>query len=482
MRYAAAIVRVPAVPFVLLVACLVGHAPVARADDWDDARKAFRQAQRAGTPPQRADAWSALATFDSAASVAEMLSALAKEEHPVVLRTALRTIAGVRSDEARAAFDAGFAKASGEQRLLMLATMVDQRPSPESDALLIRELAGKDPPSVALAAHALGRRRALTARDALLDALRHADGRVRSSVAWALQGLATPPPPAPGPGDPDPAQPPAPEAMREPAVRAALVRALFAEGAGAERGPLLAALRRITGQDYGLDAKAWASLLAGTEASAIRARPPGVPHVFGIPIHGRRIAIVIDKSMRFDDVHPFDEERLRSLCEVPGGRAIAHFKLLRVRHLVFAHVARLVEDLPSGSEVEVILFNQSVDPVFGRLTKVNAAARKTLSEAFDGMQVNDGIASYDALDAALGLGGASSPVRWKKGVEEVVFVTVNMPTKGAIVEPTEVAAAVTLKARLAAVRIHTVGILTHPYDLCRGLAAETGGLYRDLTK
>ena len=66
--------------------------------------------------------------------------------------------------------------------------------------------------------------------------------------------------------------------------------------------------------------------------------------------------------------------------------------------------------------------------------------------------------------------------------DEIIFITVNMPTTGEIKEADVVGAAIALKARLRMVPIHTVGIHFHPYDMCRDIAAKSGGVYVDLTK
>lgn len=466
----------------LALAPVVALPPQARADDWEDAKREFRAAQKNSDTAVRSDAYVLLAGWDTPDAIDEMLSALGREKHPAVMRAALRALGSARSKEALASFADALAKRKGEERLFLLMALGDQPSSPSSDELLLGELAGKDGASAALAARALGSRRALGARDALLAALQNEDNRVRSAAAWALQGLATPPHEAPPPGQPDPGPPPVPEEMREKAVLTALVDALFAKDAGVERMPLLAALKQVTGQEYSLDEKAWRALLAGTDVASIRPRPVTVPYFLGIPIYGQRIALVIDKSTRYHDIHPFGDERLREICEVPGARAIAHFKLLRVEDLVGAHATRLLEDLPSSAEIEILFFNQTISPVYGKLTRAGGGARKKLAEALEELKVNDGIAAYDALNEALDLGGKSFAQRWKKGVDEIVYVTVNIPTKGEITDSAEVASAISLRARMAGVRVHTAGILTHAYELCRTLAGETGGIYRDLTK
>lgn len=467
---------------VLVGATLLASPRAARADDWEDAKREFRAAQKNPDTAVRSDAYVVLSGWDTPEAIDEILSALGREQHPAVMRAALRALGSARSKEALASFADALAKRKGEERLFLLMALGDQPSSASSDELLLGELAGKDGASAALAARALGSRRVLAARDALLAALQHEDNRVRSAAAWALQGLATPPHEAPPPGQPDPGPPPVPEEMRGKSVITALVDAVFAKDAGVERMPLLAALEQITGQAYSLDEKAWRALLAGTDLASIRPRPVEVPHFFGIPIYGHRVALVIDKSTRYHDIHPFSDERLREVCEVPGARAIAHFKLLRVEDLVAAHAMRLLEDLPSGVDIEVLFFNKAVHPVFGKLTKAGSAARKKLMEAIEELKVDDGIAAYDALNEALDLGGKSFAQRWKKGVDEIVYVTVNIPTKGEITDAGEVASAIGLRARMGAVRVHTVGILTHAYELCRTLAGDTGGIYRDLTK
>ena len=76
-------------------------------------------------------------------------------------------------------------------------------------------------------------------------------------------------------------------------------------------------------------------------------------------------------------------------------------------------------------------------------------------------------------------GTTSDGAAWKRGPDEIIFVTCNMPTVGDLTEANVVGAAIALKARLRMVPIHTIGIESHPYEMLATIARETGGVYRN---
>ena len=80
---------------------------------------------------------------------------------------------------------------------------------------------------------------------------------------------------------------------------------------------------------------------------------------------------------------------------------------------------------------------------------MGTASRNTVFEALDGLETDDGIAAYTALEQALDVAGAGDAKAWKSGPDEILYVTVNMPTTGEVTEADVVAAAIGLKARAA---------------------------------
>ena len=203
-------------------------------------------------------------------------------------------------------------------------------------------------------------------------------------------------------------------------------------------------------------------------------------YVFGIPLYGRRVVFVLDNSLRNGDPHRFGTgERLRTLCEVPGRRPILHMRLLTVGQFARAHYKRAIRDLPKGSRYELIVFNASIHSTFGKFASASSASRNLSDEVLDTLKPDDGIATYGALTAALDMGGSADSKAWKKGPDEIVFMTCNMPTTGEIKDADVVGAAIALKARLRMVPIHTIGIESHPYGMLGAIAKETGGVYRN---
>ena len=257
----------------------------------------------------------------------------------------------------------------------------------------------------------------------------------------------------------------------------------LAASAGSERAPILRALHKITGQDYGLDLPAWKQLAAGKAPDTIVRKPVPMPHAFGIPILGRRVVVCFDRSLRMDEGHPFGRTtRLEELCAVPGARHIAWMRIYRARQFAAAHIKRMFTDMSKKSRMEVVLFHATVDRVFGKFVGPGAATKKVLGETLDELEVSEGINSYGALTLALDIAGDRDAKAWKSGPDEIIFLTANLPTVGDVIEPEVVGLAIGLKARFRMVPIHTIGIKTHAYDMMRTIATQSGGTYRDYHK
>jgi hypothetical protein len=429
----------------------------ARADtDYEMVVKIFQSAMKNPDWKERRDACIRFSDADRAESVGILLEALGREENPAVVLEGLDALAGFRSDGARTALVEVARKGSGTRRLHVLYALEKQK-GPEADALLAEVAKSGDGPAVAQAALALGNPERQGVVPSLLPLLKDGDWQVRAAAARSL------------------ARHGAKEAI--PALAVALDLAK-----GRDRTDIVAALRALSGQDLGWDPAPWKQLAAGADPASIRKVPFEVPTIFGIPITGQRVVICLDNSLRMSEAHPFGKERLEALCTPDDGKPILWYRIVTNGQFAIAHLKHLADGLPRGSKFEVLAFNATVNPLLGKLTPAGAAAKKMLEEALDGLQTDDGIATYTVLIDALNAGGAADGQAWRSGPDEIVFVTVNQPTAGEITEGDVVAAAISLKARLRMVPIHTVGIHFHPYDMCRAIAERTGGVYMDLTK
>ena len=465
----------------LWVLTVLSLAAPARADDLGSARQEFRNAQRHEDYREREDAYRVLAGYDSRAAVEEALRALAREKNGAVIYTAVRCLALMKSTSAQEAYKEILTKGRSLDRLYVLMALDSMGAMGLTDALH-GVLASKDAPAIAQAAMTLGRRQSIDSLPQLVPLLAHKDWQVRRGVAVALLALASPLAPV-DPGSPDkPRYLPAPDVMRTSEVLGALVKALET-GQGSDRMPVLRTLRKVTGQDFGLDVKAWKQLVGGTPADEVVHKPVVIPHAFGIPILGRRVVVVFDRSLRMDDPHPFRAPgRLEELCEVPGDAPIPSPRLTRKRQFSAAHIRRLFLRMHKKSRLEVVWFNNNVSRLFGKLVPPSAANRKLLKETLSGLKVDEGINVYGAMMEALNIAGAKESKAWKSGPDEIILISANVPTAGEVTDADVIASAVGLKARFRMVPIHTVGIDTHAYDMLKKMSAESGGTYLNLFK
>ncbi len=453
----------------------------AEADDTKDALKAFRSASRAKPWKDRRDAYLTIADFDGAEAARAVLDAAVREQNPAVVLTALNVLADFGSEGAQGALATALGKSKGTRKMYVLMALARQS-GDKAVPLLLETLRGKGAPAIAQAALALGRREVQAAVPDFLRLLRHKDWQVRRAVAIGLRRIAQPPPPKPEKGKP--ADPqfrwPVPEALAAPEVTQALASALAASR-GRERRDIIQALDAIHDKDLGDNVAAWKAVAEGREPDektlAQRVRPP---YAFGVPIYGKRVVLIYDNSLRSGDPHKFgSDERLAEVCEVPGSRPLLQMRLRTVGQFVQAHYRRCIHDMAKGTKFELITFNETVRPTFGKFASASKTSRKAVDALFEGLQNDNGINTYGALTEALDMGGAAESKAWKRGPDEIVFMSCNIPTAGEIQEADVIGAAIALKGRMRMVPIHTVGVLSHAFNMMRTIAAETGGIYRN---
>ena len=465
-----------AVASALLLVLLVAPRP-ARADDWSDARKAFLKSQQSEVWQERVTGYAELSAHDSAESVNEALSALSREEHPAVRLAAIKGLASYASKPAVEALHRTVRSGKDPARLYVILALGEQ-PGEAGKDVLLEVVKGKDVAASAQAALALGKRKLLDARPHLLELLRHKDWRLRAAGARALRALAGPSQP-PEPSKP---LPPAPAALRGPDTLNALVDALDA-AEGRDRADVINALARITGEDFGWDIAAWRTLAGGAKAADIARNPRHTTYFFGIPVHGRRVVILVDCNQRTEDPHPFTEiERLKEVMKVPGARPVPWPGVSTLRQLMKAHVKRCILDLPVGTRFELVLVGGKARPVFGGFKPANDGTKATAITALEEAGVEAANDMYTALDSALDIASRKDSVAWDAGPEEILYADVALPWKVPNADPLVVGPAIGLKARMRGVPITTVGLGDHPYDLLMQLAETSGGTYLALVK
>jgi hypothetical protein len=248
---------------------------------------------------------------------------------------------------------------------------------------------------------------------------------------------------------------------------------------GRERADLAELLKKMLGKDLGIDVAAWRRLAAGEAVGEPTVLLP--TWVGTLPVHGRRVVVVLDHSTCTDDPHPFtDRARLQELCKVPGARDVPWFNLRTNGQFLAAHAKRLVSDLPEGTSLGfVAVGGPRIDVGLAGLKPATPGAKDAVVREIDGLKPANGLDLLNALFAALDAGG-KEPVAWTNGPDEIVLLECGTPWLADVKDPVVVAAAVGLRARLRCVPIVAVGVGQHPQEMLRTMTELSGGRYVSL--
>jgi hypothetical protein len=445
---------------VLAVMTLLASARGARAD-FESAKQLFLGRMKSADWKERRGAYGALSDHDGAPAAALILQSAATEAHPAVLEAAAATLMRMGGDGARQAAIAAVRKGKGAERIVGAAALVGKLGA-DVDALFIEMLSTGPPTLAVLAAVALGQIGRSGTTAPLVAALAHSAPPVRAAAAHSLGML----------GDRTTVGP--------------LVERLKSDK-GRVRAEIVAALEAITHQKFGDSPGKWAAVAAAGDPATVNEQPALAPSFFGAPVTGERVVFVLDRSLHMRDAHPWADpaqrDRLEALCTPRDGARIPWRQLKTKLQLTVAQLRHVVEGLAPGTKFEVIYFAADVKSVFGlKWTPAGAATRKLLEEALPTIDVDDGINPYDALLAALDLGGATDDKAMKSGPDQIVLVTNNIPTKGDVTDADVVARAIAFRARPRGVAVSVVGLGEHPYTMAEELAKRTGGVYANLSK
>ena len=479
--------RLPSVFWLVLCLGLGGLcAGPAAADETKTAVRTFKKALKADAWKDRAEAYTALSFYDGAGIVGPMLDAISAETHGAVQVRGLALLGKMATEEAQAALLAEAAKGKPARRMLALVALQSQTGAYGAKALmgLLKEKSGPVP---GLAALVLGMKQVPEAIEPIAALLERPDWQLRGAAARGLTLMAGEKPvkkydkhgnvvPEKNP------KPWVPKFYDVAKVLPALVEAL-AKGVGSERLAIIDCLERLTKQTFGWDVPAWRKYAAGTDPKEIKSRPKHPPSLFGVPLFGQRTVVIYDVSNTSDDPHPFsDPARLKELCKVPGGRPIPWYKLKKRSDLIAAHTKRWVSDLPKKAKFDVVFYGAQVQPLFGKLSGAGTGPKKRATTAIAEVKLVNGSDAHGALHTALDLAGAKMAAVWKKGPDEVLFMSTGIPWEAAETDQESIAGSVGLKALMRLTPVHNVGVGAHPWAMMRPLAKQTGGRYVDLQK
>ena len=471
---------------VLLFSCLAFllllPTPEASADGFADTRKAFESAME-GDWSAREQAFLPLIDYDGPEVVALIVAHLGKETNGVVLNTAIKTLAGLESEGAKTALVEAARKAKPPMRDYVMMALGQMKGDTGADLLLEVLQGAKEPQQRAMAALAIGDKGLEATVPALVAALDDKDWHVVSAAARALGQLAWS-----GwtePKNPKEGKKPAKPAWWKDDLAVAPLANRLAKADGAERGDLIAALERISGQELGWNVDAWRKVAAGEKPDAATLRKQKhPPYMFGIPLYGKRIVIVVDASVLNDNAVPFEgRDRLKEVCKVPGARPLLWSKIKTVGDFSAAHVSRGIQDLPSKKQKFEVIFS-AIKPraLFGKLDAANAGKKKAAIEAIGKLRRSNENDILATMNAALDAGGEKESKAWKKGPDEILCVYTSVPWLAPETDAAVIGNTIGLKARRRMVRIHAVGVREYAYEMMRLFAHLSGGRYEALTK
>lgn len=214
-------------------------------------------------------------------------------------------------------------------------------------------------------------------------------------------------------------------------------------------------LQKATGQEYRDDVAAWKAWWLSRSEDEKR-EPKQVPPIgvagrrgfYGIPIGAKRVVFVLDIS-----------------------GSMSGDKLEAAKRELIAAIESLTPDVFFG----VVTFNRQVFVWNRTLVAANAENRRRAINSVTVQEAARDTASYDALEAALGL-----------DPEAIYFVSDGAPSAGKIVPPADIVASIAGINHVRRVSIHTIGIGTNDTTAAffgrfmRQLAEADWGEYREV--
>jgi hypothetical protein len=253
------------------------------------------------------------------------------------------------------------------------------------------------------------------------------------------------------------------------------------------------ALRALTGQALPANPEMWRlwwaenrSKWAGKPPAPVEKAPspfddakPVVPAgedkktgFFGIEFESRRVVFVIDVS--------------GSMNEAMGGKG-PDAKSLKAA-VAKAELKRVVAALEDGALFDIVFFSSGVRAWKPEMQKADAKTRKEALDYIDAAEVAGATDTYDALEAAFGLGDIGKGKKREADptgdarVDTILFLSDGKPSVGRITDPDAIRAAIKDLNRSRRVVLHAVAFGTSASGgadakFMKGLADDAGGKY-----
>jgi Mg-chelatase subunit ChlD len=194
---------------------------------------------------------------------------------------------------------------------------------------------------------------------------------------------------------------------------------------------------------------------------------------FGIEVESRRVVFVIDIS--------------GSMATAMGGTG-PDAKKSRAE-TAKAELTRVLGALEDGAQFNMVFFSSAVKVWKSEMTKADAKTRKEAQDYVAAIQIGGGTNTYDALEAAFGLGDMGKGKKKESDptgdarVDTIVFLSDGKPTQGRTTDPDAIRTAVREWNRARRIAIHTVAfgaIKKEGQDgadpqFMKSLADDTGG-------
>lgn len=183
----------------------------------------------------------------------------------------------------------------------------------------------------------------------------------------------------------------------------------------------------------------WRLRRAAREASP----EPRYGSFLGIPIVGRRVALVIDVSGSMSE---FIQEQTSATRKID--RAIAELD-------------RTIAALPDGVRFDVITFESEAQSLLGRMRRADARIRRTARKAVARLDAEGSTNLHAALALAFGVGRVGQPVEGgseERRPDQVIVLGDGEPTTGWVVDPLALLEETCRIARTMGTRIDTVAL------------------------
>jgi hypothetical protein len=273
-------------------------------------------------------------------------------------------------------------------------------------------------------------------------------------------------------------------AVAEPESVDALIAVLAEPGSARVAEDAEAALRALTGADYGPDAATWRDWWrVNRDKVALGAKPKDRPAsygkstFYGLEVPQGRIAFVIDTSRSMAD--PVGEGRVTDYMKRSG-----HLSPTAIRSrldLAIAELSHAVMNMKDRSHVGVISFSAAEFWVTKGFETINQEQRAKIGEKIHRLAAGQSTNLYAGMYAAFHPEGKPRPQDLTEGPDTIFVLTDGNPSSGKYEDVNDLRDEILAWNLGRAIKIHCVNVGEVDARLLTSLAVGTGGVVVDLS-